>query len=93
MSAGEVEYWEPQESEELKGAFDLYEGAHWAVRTEDGTVWLLGPHAEEALRAKRPREGDQVQVVHMLDALGGSTFNVSIDSSGEPHPTQRGPEA
>lgn len=79
MSAGEVKHWEPQESEELKGAFDFYEGTHWAVRTENGTVWLLGPHAEEALRAKRPRDGEQVHVVHMLDALGGSKFHVSID--------------
>ena len=92
MSPDEVQYWEPQESEELKGAFDFYEGAHWAVRTEDGTVWLLGPHAEEALRAERPREGDQVQVVHMLDALGGSTFLVTIDPPGAPPPTQRGLE-
>jgi hypothetical protein len=67
MSAGEVKYWEPRESGELRGAFDFYEGTHWAVRTEDGTVWLLGPHAEEALRAKRPGEGDQVQITHMLD--------------------------
>ena len=79
VSAGDARYWEPQESEELIGAFDLYEGSHWAVRTEDGTAWLLGPHAEEALRAKRPREGDRVHVVHMLDTLGGSKFYVSID--------------
>jgi len=75
MSAGEVRYWEPQESEELIGAFDFYEGTHWAVPTQDGMVWLLGPHAEEALRAKRPGEGEQM---HGVFSNCGQTLDTQV---------------
>jgi hypothetical protein len=78
MRSGEVEFWEPKEPSVLRGVIVFYEGLNWAVQTKDGTIWLLGPEAEDQLRALGPDEGQQVQVMYIYGSLGEPRFHVSL---------------
>jgi hypothetical protein len=78
MGSGEVKSWEPKEPAVLRGVFDFFESLNWAVRTTDGTVWLLETEAEDQLRALRPKEGQEVQVMYIYDSLGEPTYHVSL---------------
>jgi hypothetical protein len=78
MGLGEVKLWDPQVPETLRGVFEFRERSNWAVRTQDGTLWLLKPDPEGQLRALTPDEGQDVQVMHIKDGGGGSRFHVSV---------------
>ena len=58
----EARIWKPKESETLAGGCHQIGGLNWAVRTEDGSVWLLEAEAENLLVALHPAEGQVVQV-------------------------------
>jgi hypothetical protein len=68
----------PTGGETLRGVFEFRERSNWAVRTEDGTLWLLRPDAEEQLRALTPDEGQDVQVMRVTYGVGRSKFHVSV---------------
>jgi hypothetical protein len=78
MGLGQVKLWDPQVPETLRGVFEFRERSNWAVRTEDGTLWLLKPDAEEQLRTLTPDEGQAVQVMHVTYGVGRSRFHVSV---------------
>ena len=75
-----VKLWDPQLPATLRGVFEFRERANWAVRAEDGTLWLLRPEAEEQLIALDPDAGQDVQVMHIKDDADGSRFLVSVNS-------------
>ena len=50
----ETRIWRPQQSGTLTGVFHLLGGLNWAVRTEDGSVWLLEADAENQLESLDP---------------------------------------
>ena len=77
MGSDEIKLWDPQVPETLHGVFEFYESSHWAVRGENGTVWLLRNDAEEQLRGLWPVEGQAVQILCIHDA-SGSRFHVSV---------------
>jgi hypothetical protein len=70
--------WEPDEPETLEGVFHLEGGLNWAVRTRDGTVWLLESDAERQLESLGPDEGRDVEVFYAPDTRGRFTYHVTL---------------
>ena len=58
--------------------FHLLGGLNWAVRTEDGSVWLLEADAENQLESLDPVEGQVVQVFFIRDGWGRPGYHVSL---------------
>jgi hypothetical protein len=56
-----IKVWEPMPGEELKGTFH-FEALSPTVRTDDGTIWLLPPDADERLKALDLDEGERVSI-------------------------------
>ena len=73
-------HWAPTGADVLRGMFHLYEDVHWAVRDDEGTVWLLEDDAESKLRDLGPDEGQPVQVMFMQESSRESRYLVSIHS-------------
>jgi hypothetical protein len=74
----ETRIWRPQQSGTLTGVFHLLGGLNWAVRTEDGSVWLLEADAENQLESLDPVEGQVVQVFFIRDGWGRPGYHVSL---------------
>ncbi len=74
----ETRIWRPQQSGTLTGVFHLLGGLNWAVRTEDGSVWLLEADAENQLESLDPVEGQVVQVFFIRDGWGRPDYHVSL---------------
>ena len=70
--------WSPQQSGTLIGVFHFLGGLNWAVRTEDGSVWLLEADAENQLESLDPVEGQIVQVFFIRDGWGRPGYHVSL---------------
>ena len=58
--------------------FHLLGGLNLAVRTEDGSVWLLEADAENQLESLDPVEGQIVQVFFIRDGWGRPGYHVSL---------------
>jgi hypothetical protein len=73
----EARIWKPKGSETLTGGCHQVGGLNWAVRTEDGSVWLLEAEAENLLVALRPDEGQAVQVSYKHERFRRPEYDVT----------------
>jgi hypothetical protein len=78
----ETRIWEPKGSATLIGAFHLLGGLNWAVKTEDGSIWLLEADAENQLQALHLDEGRTVWISYTPDGSRGSNYEVSLTQEG-----------
>jgi hypothetical protein len=74
----ETRIWNPKASQMLNGVFHQVGDLKWAVRTEDGLVWLLEADAENQLEALGPDEGQVVQVVYKHERFRRPSYDVIL---------------
>jgi hypothetical protein len=78
----ETRVWKPKGSATLVGAFHLLGGLNWAIKTEDGSIWLLEADAENQLQALHLDEGRTVWISHTAGGSRGSKYEVSLTQEG-----------
>ena len=73
--------WKPQEAETLDGTIHRVGSLKCAVRSDDGSVWLLEADAENQLEALEPEEGQPVRVSFKQEGWYDSNYTVTLDDS------------
>jgi hypothetical protein len=74
----EARIWNQKVSDSLDGACHRIAGQNWAVRTEDGSLWLLEAEAENLLVGLHPAEGQVVHVRYKHERFRRPTYDVTL---------------